>query len=96
MLARHTCRNQLIRTFSSTEPERITAAREVEDLESKDTRSPHPDNAHIRSELHTYARFAIVCAELLREEAIRDKIVGNLGSEQEPLRCAGFELPPLR
>jgi hypothetical protein len=35
----HTCRNQLIRTLSSTEPERITVGGEVEDLESKGTAS---------------------------------------------------------
>jgi hypothetical protein len=29
----HTCRNQLVRTLSNTEPERIALAGEVEDLE---------------------------------------------------------------
>jgi hypothetical protein len=34
-MEKRTCRNQLIRTLPSTEPERIAVPREVEDLESK-------------------------------------------------------------
>ena len=33
-MEKRTCRNQLIRTLPSTEPERIAIPREVEDLES--------------------------------------------------------------
>ena len=85
-----TCRNQLIRPLPSTEPERIAVRGEVEDLPTQ------TDSKDIRTISGiTYARLAVVRAELLREEAVGHETVSDLGSKMEALRGAGPKLAPL-
>ena len=99
-MEKHTCRNQLVRTLPSTEPERIAVRGEVEDLPAQ---IDSTDMVSARSTLSTldsargitYARLAVVRAELLREEAVGHETVSDLGSKLEALRGAGPKLAPL-
>ena len=94
-----TCRNQLIRPLPSTEPERIAVRGEVEDLpaqtDSTDIRTINTHGTLDSARGITYARLAVVRAELLREEAVGHEIVSDLGSKLEALRGAGPKLAPL-
>jgi hypothetical protein len=42
----------------------------------------------------TYASFAVICAELLREKALRHEIFCDFKIEMEPLCRAGSEFAP--
>jgi len=44
------------------------------------------------SETWTYARFAVICAKFLQEEAIGAEIFSDFRSEANPLYCAGSDL----
>jgi hypothetical protein len=45
--------------------------------------------------VHTYARFAVVRSELMREQAVWHEIVGDLGSKLEAFCGARSKLAPL-